>query len=421
MGGRDPSRIAPGEWGLLLVLAAVQFTHILDFVIVMPLGPQLTVSLEITAQQFGWMVSAYGFAASLSGLAAAWFIDRFDRKRALLGLYAGFTVGTLLCAAAPSYLLLLVARAVAGGFAGVVAAVVLAAVGDVFPDSRRGTAMGVVLSAFSVASIVGVPAGLYLANATGWRTPFAVLGILSAGVWLLAAAILPPLRSHLNQAHGKSVQVWKVLSDPAHLPAYSLMVLLVMGTWTIVPYLTIYLVDNVGRHTDELPYVYLCGGTATLLTMTVFGRLSDRFGKLLVFRIIALITLVPTVWLTNLPNTSLAVTLFLTTFFMVGSSGRWVPAMAMLTGSALPAYRGSFMSINASVQQMAAGLAALISGAILSQEESSQPLTGFREAGLLGVAAMLASIYIAGRLPPAAAPPASEAVELIPAESPLSA
>lgn len=419
MAGRDPLKLTAAEWGLLLVLASVHFTNILDFVILMPLGPQLTAALHITAQQFGWIVSAYGFAAAASGLAAAWFIDRFDRKRALLGLYAGFTLGTLLCAAAPTYLFLVVARAVTGGFAGVMGASVLAIVGDAFPDCRRGTAMGVVMSAFSVASIVGVPAGLSLANVTGWRTPFAALGLMCAAVWLLAWVVLPPLRGHLAGPHGRQVRVWEVLSHPTHVRAYLLMVVLVISTFTIVPYLTIYLVNNVGRRNEELPYVYLFGGAATLVSMTLVGRLSDRFGKLRVFRTLALVTLVPTLLLTNLPTTSLAVTLVLTTFFMVATSGRMVPAVAMITGSALPAYRGSFMSINSSVQQMAAGVAPLVSGAMLSKGEGGAPLTGFRAVGLLAVTAMLTSIYLAGRLRSAEAP-AEEPLPVAPAEAPVS-
>ncbi len=205
------------EWLLLLALAVIQFTHVVDFMIVMPLGPDLKETLGLNPQQFSLIVAAYGFSASLAGLFAARFMDRYDRKTAVLCLYAGFTLGTLLCALAPNYGLLLAARAVAGAFGGVVGAGILAIIGDAFADARRGRATGVVMSAFSVASVAGVPAGLYLAAVWGWRTPFSVLAGLSAVVLLGAYLLLPPLRGHLKRTTLHAVNPWTVLVQPAHL------------------------------------------------------------------------------------------------------------------------------------------------------------------------------------------------------------
>lgn len=413
---RSASRLTRGEWGLLLVLAAVQFTHVLDFVIVMPLGPVFQESLHLNAERFGWMVSAYGFSASVSGLLAAWFLDRFDRKKALLVLYVGFTLGTLLCAVAPGYLVLVLGRIVAGGFAGVMGASVLAIIGDVMPESRRAQAMGVIMSSFSVASIVGVPAGLFLANHTDWRFPFAVLVGICLMVLPFAMRLLPPLRGHLERGPVRTVNPLAVLLHPIHLRAYALTSALVLGTFTVVPYLSLYLVNNVGRRNDELPYVYLFGGVATLLTMTPIGRIADRHGKLRTFRVIAILTLVPLLALTNLPPGPLAVTLLTTTLFMVATSARWVPAMALITSSAAPRQRGSFMSVNSSVQQMAMGLGSVIAAAILGGAgEGGEPLRHFDLVGLVGAAAMVASILLAGRLRPGAEPvPVTPAVESSP-------
>jgi predicted MFS family arabinose efflux permease len=380
------------------VLGAAQFTHIIDFMIVMPLGPQYMRQLDITPQQFGFMVSAYGFSAAIAGLLAAWFIDRFDRKTALLTLYAGFTAGTFLCAVAPDYVLLVLARSVAGAFGGVVAALLMTIVGDVFADERRGTAMGVVMSAFSVASIAGVPAGLYLANLLGWRAPFGVLSGLGVAVLLLVYLVLPPLRGHLGKHTGTAAANLRVaLSEPAHLRAYVLTTALVMSTFMVVPYMGAYLVANAGRQEGELPFVYLCGGIATLLTLTPIGWLADRRGKLPVFRVMALLTTVPLVLLTNLSQVSLAAALAVTTLLMVVSAGRMVPAMALLTASAAPQRRGSFLSVNSSVQQMACGLAALAAGSILGTGEHGI-LTGYPTVGVLAVAATLLSVFLAGRL-----------------------
>jgi predicted MFS family arabinose efflux permease len=411
-GGDDASRLTRREWVLLLVLAAVQFTNIMDFVILMPLGPELTSALKITAAEFGWIVSAYGFSACLFGLLAAWYLDRFDRKSALLVLYAGFAVGTLFCAAAPNYPLLVVARAVAGGFGGVMGTNVLAIVGDVFPDARRATAMGVVMSAFSVASILGIPFGIFLANYLGWRLPFGLLGLISAAVLLLAGRILPPLRSHLGRGAGPALSVWRVLIEPAHLRAYVLSLVLVLSGFTIGSYLSLYLVNNAGMDKRNLPLVWLCGGAATLLTTPLVGRIADRFGKLRVFRIAAVAAIVPALLITNLsvllipdrPLVCLVTTLLVTTLFMVLSSGRMVPAMALITGCAQPAYRGSFLSVSAAVQQLAIGVAPLAAAALMSEAGEGQPLVGFPRVGLAAATAMVLSIVLAGRLRPAVAP-----------------
>src|SRR5437016_180248 len=159
----------PGGWLLLLILAAVQFNHIVDFTIMMPLETSYQRDLDITTHQFSLLVSVYAFSACLSGLLAASLVDRFDRKRALLFLFAGFTGGTALCAAANSFGVLLLGRAVAGAFGGILSALSLAIVGDAFPEERRGLATGVVMSSFSVATIVGVPTGLLLADLLGTR------------------------------------------------------------------------------------------------------------------------------------------------------------------------------------------------------------------------------------------------------------
>jgi predicted MFS family arabinose efflux permease len=397
--GRLPSR--SGQlWLLLFVLAAVQFTHVIDFMIIMPLGPRYARELSISPQQFGFLVSAYAFAAGAAGLLAASVIDRFDRKQALLFLYGGFTLGTLACALATGYTQLLAARAVAGAFGGVLGGLVLAIVGDAFPEERRGLATGVVMSAFSVATIAGVPAGLGLAAHLGTWAPFGFLAGLSSLVLLMAARVLPPLRRHLEGQSGQP-RSWQVLLQPAHLRAYALMMVLVLGTFTIAPHLATFLVVNVGWQESQIFWLYLCGGCATLVTMSLFGRLSDILGKLPVFRVMALATMIPVFWLTHLGRTPLIPTLLLTTLFMVCSSGRMVPAMALITSSAASAYRGSFMSINASVQQFAAALASLVAGLLLHQPSREAPLEGYPLVGVLSCATIVVSVLIAGHVRPA--------------------
>jgi predicted MFS family arabinose efflux permease len=392
-----PPPLTRSQIFLLLILAAVQFTHVLDFMIVMPLGPQYMAEMGLDPQQFAWMVSAYTFSACLSGLLAAWFVDRFDRKNALLLLYAGFTFGTLLCAFAPNYWLLVLARTVAGAFGGVVASTVLAIVGDVFPEARRGMATGVVMSAFSVAMIAGLPAGILLAGWGGCPLPFEVLGGLSAAVLLLAYWALPPLRHHLHHQHTAAITMWEVFSRPRHLRAYMLTLALVVSGFMVGPFVAAYLVKNVGLQQAQLGLVYLLGGATTLGSLTAVGWIADRFGKLPVFRVCALVAIIPTIWLANLPRVSLPAALALTTFFMVATSARMVPAMAMITASAAARYRGSFMSINASVQHMGSGLAALVAGYIVG-ETPEGALTNYHIVGFAAAGAMLVSVFVAGRL-----------------------
>ena len=413
---RPLPRLTAAEWMVLAVLAVLQFTHNLDYMIMMPLLPQFEREMSISPQQFGFLVSAYAFSAGVAGLLAALVIDRFDRKRSLLVLYAGFTLGTLLCALAPGYRCLLLARTVAGGFGGVVAATTLAIIGDLFSDSRRGRAMGVVMSAFSVALIAGVPAGLYLANGWGWRSTFGVLGLVSALVWVLILLVLPPLRGHLVHVRQESGRLWAALSCPTHVRAYVLMIALVFSTLMIVPYLAGYLVSNAGRTEDELPWVYLIGGVSTLLTLQLVGRISDRFTKRTVFQVIAVAAIVPAVAVTQLPPVSLGVALLWSTLFMAITASRMVPAMALITASALPRYRGSFLTINSSVQQLAAALAALVAGSLLGKGEGGS-LTGFQNVGYLASLAMVLSAVLAGRLQPAG----REALEAIddPAKTPV--
>jgi predicted MFS family arabinose efflux permease len=385
------------EWVLLLVLAAVQFTHSMDFMVLMPLGPQCEKELEISPQEFSLVVAAYGFAAAIAGLLAASFIDRFDRKTALLLLYGGFTAGTLLCAAAPGYWWLVLGRSIAGAFGGLSAAVILVIIGDAFPEMRRGRATGVVMTAFSLASIAGLPAGIVLGNRFGVRTPFAVLGVVAMVISVVAYRILPRLRGHLGQRRVSTAETWAVLAQPAHLRAYAFMALVVMGSFTIAPHFSDFLVYNVGRANNDLALVYLCGGLLTFGTLPLVGRLADRFGKRIIFWIMAACTVFILLALTNLPAMALAPLLIVTTLYWIATSGRWVPAMAMITSSALPRYRGSFMSVNSSVQQMTIGLAAVVAGQIVGKGPDGR-LTGYASAGIIAAVCTGASMVLASHL-----------------------
>jgi len=393
-GGRDwtPTR----EKLLMLTLAAINFTTILDFVIIIPLGPQYISSFHITEKQFGVIVSAYGFAAGLSGLAAGFFMDRFDRKKALVWLYAGFTVGTLLCALSPTYPLLVAARCVAGLFGGIVGAVILSIVGDVIPMERRGAAMGVVMSAFSVSQIIGVPIGLSLADAYNWHVPFFVLAGLSALILAATAYVTPPLRGHLEHATDEHpvARTWAIMTHPDHLRAFLFMAILTCAGFMIFPYIPDFLEMNAGLAPNQLKWLYLCGGLCTVFSMNLVGKWSDRSGKLKVFTITSLATAVPILLITNLPKVPLPLMMVSFTLLMVCMSARFVPAMAMMTGAVSARDRGGFMSINSAVQQLSMALASDVASRIISQGEDGRVLH-FPINGLISVVCAYTCIYLA--------------------------
>jgi predicted MFS family arabinose efflux permease len=394
--GRAVLKRADGihEGWLLGVLAAIQFTAVLDFMIIMPLGPQYMRVFHIDATQFGLIVSAYAISAGIAGILAGFFIDRFDRKFAMAGLYAGFTVGTLFCAVAKSYEMLVAARVVAGAFGGVTMGLIMAVIGDVIPEERRGRAMGMVMSSFSVASICGVPAGLYLATQIDWHVPFFALAALSALVLLMMWKVMPSLRGHLEHHTGENAgaRMAAVLKERDHQMALLFMAFLIATGFLVFPFLASYFVKNVGLTEAQLPWIYLCGGVATLVSMNLIGRWADRVGKHRVFIIMTLSMMIPALIITNLGATVLPLALVISTIFMVCSSGRMVPAMAMLTASIEPRYRGGFMSINSSVQQLTSGVAAWLGGVIIHTNSTGQ-FSRFGIVGALSVICGLTTIY----------------------------
>jgi predicted MFS family arabinose efflux permease len=388
---------------LLLVLACVQFCHVLDFIILVPLGPFLEKSLAINTRQFGLLVSSYGFAACITAVLMSRWVDHFDRKRSLLFLFGGFIVGTFLCAVAPDYWVLLAGRIIAGGFGGVIGATLLTIVGDAFPNARRATATGAVMSAFSVASIVGVPGGLFLAewSVLDWRAPFAVLTALSVLLFLVSLFAIPPIRGHL-EGHNQPIPFLEVLLRPSHLRAYALMFALVCSTFTMMPYLPKFLIDNVGLNVADLQLMYLIGGIAALVSMNMVGRLADRYPRLLVFRILATGTMIPLLGMTLLPHgTPVALVLLITTLVFILTTSRMVPAMAMITSTAEPAYRGGFMSLNAAVQLFATGVAPLLAGYLMPDAKPDEPLVGFPRVASVCVVIGLVAVYLGGVLRPA--------------------
>ncbi len=386
---------------MLFVLATIQFTNIVDFLIMMPLGPQFMRIFSISPGQFGFVVSAYAFSAGISGVAAAFFLDRFDRRVAILALYAGLTLGTLCCGLAPNFTMLVAARILTGVFGGIIGAAVLSATGDLIPESHRGRAMGIIMSSFSMAAVAGVPLGLWLASRGGWHRPFLVLAGAGAVMWVIAARLLPPMRGHLQgpaRARPHPLRhLREIAAPPNHRRAYALMASLTLAGMSVVPYLSAYAVANTGFREDQLFLIYLLGGACTLVSMNVIGRLADFHGKFRIFAIVALCSIATTLTFTHLPVVARPLLLAVTSCFMVFMSGRFIPAMAMITSSAEPRLRGGFMSLNTSVQQFASAFASLGSGLIVGQAADGR-ITGYGTIGFLSAGLVVVSIFLASRL-----------------------
>lgn len=393
-----PASPAYKESTLLFTLAAIQFTHIMDFMIMMPLGPQFMRVFGISPAQFGYLVSSYSFSAGLLGFLAGFVMDRFDRKRALLFLYAGFSVGTLACALAPNYEMLLLARIVAGGFGGVASSVVYAIVADVIPFARRGKAMGVVMTSFSVASILGLPVGLSLANLWGWHAPFVLLVVMSVIISIVARRAMPALPPHAHHAQQDMwVQMSSILAHPNHHRAFILVITLTAAGALIFPFMTPSMVMNAGMPEKLLPLVYIVGGATTFLTASYIGRLSDRIGKLRVFLWLVALSAIPTLVITNMVPVPVWVVIAVMTVYMVISSGRNIPSMALVSASVEARYRGGFMSVNSAMQQIAAAVATF-GGSLLLGRDASGRITGFPLVGAISLVLLTASVFLARRL-----------------------
>lgn len=389
---------------LLLILAAVQFATIVDFMIVMPLGPQLMRVMQISPATFGLIVSSYTFAAGFAGLVASTVVDRFPRRRTFMFLYSGFLIGTMLCGLAPNHWTLVLARILTGVFGGVLGGFSMAIIGDVFPEERRGQATGSLMTGFALASVAGVPLGLVIGNTWGWHMTFLALAIAGIPTLILTPFAMPKLDGHVGMKHPKMFEsLTNVFREPSHWPAFALMISLTLSGFLVFPYLSTFLVGNVGMRESELPMLYIAGGVLTMVASPIIGRLADRHGKLRVFRVIAPMSALMLFSITQLPVGYVALAVAAFGFLMVCNVGRMIPSMSMVTSAVAPSKRGAFLSVNSSIQHISGGFAAYVGGLIIVESTSGQ-LLRFEILGALAALSGLASIFLAGYVKSAAVP-----------------
>ncbi len=381
---------------IIFLLATLNFTHILDFMIMMPLGNYLMPYFKISPQQFSLLVASYTIAASLSGFIAAFFIDSFDRKKVLIVAYSGFLIATMSCGFAPSYHLLLIARLIAGIFGGLIGAQVISIISDLFAYERRGRAMGAVMSAFAIASVIGIPLALYLSNLISWHAPFILIASLGLILIPFLLKFLPDVSGHLVPGQKPSINtdgLKQVLSQKRQVLALLFTGFIMFGHFLVVPFINPYLEFNLGYSKTITPLIYLVGGIAAFFSSNILGRVSDKIGKLKVFRVCLLVSLPLVIMLTNLVTIPYWIVLFLFGCWFTVSTGRGVTSQALVSNIADTKFRGSFQNFNSSLQQAGTGIASLVAGFVVVENEGGK-IGHYSRLGYLSVIALLVALIL---------------------------
>jgi len=400
------------------MLAFLQFAVILDFMLMAPLGALIMPALSVTPAQFGSVVSAYAFAAGVSGLLTAGFADRFDRKKLLLFFYSGFVLGTFLCGIAPSYPFLLMARMVTGLFGGVIGSISFAIIADLFPFEVRGRVMGVVMSAFSASQVLGIPTGLYLSNAFGWHAPFLMIAGVSGVVGIVIFTQLRPVDEHLKRPSNRDPvrHLFATVARPRYQWGFASTMLLAIGGFMLMPFGSAFSVHNLGIPLESLPVVYMATGLATIAAGPLLGRISDAVGKYATFVAGSAASLLLVVYYTHLGVTPLWFVIALNIVLFISITARMIASQALVSAVPEPQDRGAYMSISSSLQQLAGGVASSAAGLIVSQSAGG-PLEHYDRLGYVVSAAIIATVLFMHKIngmvtayasPPVPAAPPSE-------------
>lgn len=382
----------------ILLLAAVQFAHIVDFVVMMPLGPTFMEEFDIDPKRFGILVASYEFSAAFFVLLNSIFADRFDRKKSLIVCFLGFILGTFYCGISQGYEELLIGRIVSGAFGGMLSSIVLAIVSDLIPFHRRGRAMGVIMSSFSVASIVGVPLSLAIADATNWHNTFYFICLFSLLILATIIFIIPNVDKHLdnNPTSAKEIlnRFKKTLKNKNYLTGHAYMFIIGFSGFILIPFISPYLVKNVGLATTDLKLQYLVGGLFTIITANIIGKYTDKIGPLKMFTFVATLSIFPILLLTNLGHSSLLIALLVSTLFMGIVSGRFIPCMTLVTQLPQDKDRGTFMGLIVSIRSFSTSLATYFAGVILV-ENASGKLENYNVAGYISISLTIVAIILA--------------------------
>ncbi|MBS1680315.1 MAG: MFS transporter [Bacteroidetes bacterium] len=386
---------SPYQVFIIALLSILQFTVILDFMVLSPLGAILMPELKITTAQFGWVVSAYAFSAGASGILAAGFADKFDRKQLLVFFYIGFLLGTALCAIAPDYNFLLVARIVTGIFGGVIGSVGFAIITDLFKYEVRGRVMAFTQMSFALSQILGLPIGLLLANSFGWHSPFWMIAGVGVIIGVVMVLYMKPVTEHLKLKSDRNAfeHLTKTFSVPDYLKTYLCTTLLATGGFMLMPFGSAFSTNNLGLTLEQLPLVYLIVGLCTVPAAPIIGKLSDKLGKYKVFAVGTLLSCVMVAIYTPLGITPMWLVIVLSGIMFIGITSRMISASALMSAVPAPQDRGAFMSINSSVQQISGGIASAVAGMIVYQAPDGN-LHNYNTLGYVVIGSMLITIVM---------------------------
>lgn len=384
---------------VIAILAFLQFTVILDFMVLSPLGAILMDQLAIEPSRFGLVVSAYAFSAGISGLLTAGFADRFDRKKLLLFFYSGFMLGTLLCALAPNFHFLLIARIITGLFGGVINSIGFAIITDLFTLEYRGRVMGFVQMAFSASQVLGLPIGLVLANTYNWHAPFWFIGGIGIAVGAIIAVYMQPIREHLKEASPGSPtkHLFTTLTKPSYVQAYIATGLMTTGGFMLMPFASAFSVHNLGLTLEQLPLLYGVTGVFNIALGPLIGKWSDRYGKYLFFAIGTGISLTTILYYTHLGLSPLWLVIIVNVVLFLGITTRRISGSALMTGVPAMTDRGAFMSVSSSIQQFSGGIASTIAGMIVLQQDNG-PLQRYDVLGYVVSCTMVLVAILMGRI-----------------------
>lgn len=385
---------------IITILALLQFTIILDFMIISPLGDLLMKKLDLVPSQFGSVVSAYAISAGVSGMLAAGFADKFDRKKLLLFFYTGFLLGTICCGFAWNYHSLLIARLVTGVFGGVVGSISMAIITDVFSLKQRGRVMGFVQMAFAGSQILGVPIGILLANKWGWHSTFFMVAGLVLVIGTTVVLKMKPLTGHLAIQHDKTPleHLWHTIQKKDYRVGFLATAMLSMGGFMLMPFTSAFLVNNIHILQERLPVIFFCTGIASMVIMPVVGRLSDRIDKFKIFTVGSILASIMILIYTNLTPVPIWVVIIINIILFMGIMSRMVPATTLNSAVPEPYDRGAYMSINSSLQQMAGGFAALFAGLVVVQQTKTSPLEHFNWLGYIMVGFITLCLFLVYRM-----------------------
>lgn len=373
------------ETTILLLLAAVNFTQILDFMIMMPLGDNLMAFFQTDSQGFSSIVSSYSLSAGIVGILVASLINNYNRKHVLLLSYAGFTIGTFLCGTADILQEIIIYRVITGAFGVVSAGIIFAIVGDLVSFENRGKAMGIVSMGFALAAAIGVPLGLFLGNVYSWRFPFFMIVAISTIVLIALMKVLPSMTDHITRKQKILNAQVGVVKNSNQLIALSFMMLLLFSQFIIIPYIATFMEYNVGFSKKHLLLLYLIGGIGSVVTGPVFGKIGDKIGKKKMYIILLILSLPPILMITFLGKGEIILALIMTTLFFILSGGRVILATTIVLSTATASERAGFMSIRASLQHFGAGIAATIGGMIVSQNMSTKEYINYSTTGYISI------------------------------------